>query len=83
MNTYLFKQSPATGMRVQSHSIIPFPGNRLSNGKRSSCFADGIFLLSHDVESRSDITPCNKIDKSLVVTDSVSLLNNVHSNNVA
>ena len=32
----------------------------------SSCEVENIYL-SHDVTSDSDITPCNKIDKPLVV----------------
>ena len=32
-----------------------------------SIYTDGLKQLSRDVASRSDITPCNKIDKPLVV----------------
>ena len=33
---------------------------------RSSYYHDNVYL-SHDVASRNDLTPCNKIDKPLVV----------------
>ena len=39
-------------------------------------------VLSHDVLSGSDITPCNKIDKTLVVYGMSNFRNYVHDFNV-
>ena len=52
------------------------------NKLQQSCKIINISILSHDVASCSDITPCNKIDKPLLVyrLDVVMLRYDVHYN---
>ena len=49
------------------HNLVSFLVLQSSRGGRESCLLYFNCLSSYDVGSESEITPCNKIDKPLVV----------------